>query len=114
MGAAVVTDYTPDTKVISADGYPTLLCRWKVEMPCKCAVWIGIRLDNQEPATAGIPCWGLHHERMQRFNHHGHMQRFNEEMAATLEHPTDRPLVDVVEEVLNRTFDSFPSGVHRR
>jgi hypothetical protein len=88
----VVEDFTPETKILAHPGQPTLLCRRRVTLPsCRCAVWIGIRADNQEAATAAVSCSDLHV---------GLMTTFNESMVKSLENPTNRDLVDVVQELL--------------
>lgn len=87
----VRTTDTRETKVLRGRGCPTLLCRWKAEAACGCTLWVGIRLDNQEAATAAVPC---------RPGHRRLMERFNLLMGDSLVNPTDRPLIDVVAELL--------------
>lgn len=101
MGAAVVTDFTPDTKIVSVPSRPelcALLARWKVELPCECQIWIGIRSDNAEPTTAGLYCVEAHD---------AIIKSYKAKLKASLESPTDRPLVDVVEELLNGAWDEY-------
>lgn len=40
----------------SAAGYPTVLWKDRAEMPCGCAVLVGVRLDLQEPAVVFTNC----------------------------------------------------------
>jgi hypothetical protein len=90
-----VKDYTPETKVLTQFGKPTLLARWRVALPCGCEVWIGIRADNQEAATGTIACGGAHWPLV---------DRFNQSLHASCLVPTDRPLVDVVAQLLGDAY----------
>lgn len=96
MPDAEVYDFTPDTKVIQSPGYPTLLCRWRAFLDCGCCVWVGIRADNQEAATGALHC---------SEDHRGLIERFQESMNASLLAPTDRPLIDVVAQMLGAAAD---------
>jgi hypothetical protein len=85
-----IKDWTPQTKVVGHPGRPTILCRWCVTTECGCGVWIGIRADNQEPATAFVPC-----------REDGHLAgAFQKLMLASLQVATDKRLVDVVAQML--------------
>lgn len=83
-------------KTLAYPGQPTLVVAGRVTLPCGCAVWIGWRLDNHEVATAAAPHSDDHVEMMIEYN-----KQFQE----SLENPTDRPLVDVVSEYLQKVWD---------
>lgn len=99
MGVAQIIDYTPETKVLTHPGMPTLLCRWRVSLACGCAVWIGIRAVDQEPGTGAKPCTDTHNPIM---------HRFNDLLALSLLHPTSRDLVDVVKDLLEEATKGRP------
>jgi len=99
-----VEDFTPETKVLSQAGMPTLLCRWRASIECGCAVWVGIRADNQEAATGAVPCRGMHSPLI---------ARYNTLMTASLHTPTPRPLIDVVAEILEQARSEFAAEATR-
>lgn len=88
---AAVEDFTPNTKVLIATGQPTLLIRWRASLPCGCVVLVGIRADDREAATSAMWCSDEHQPLI---------ERFNEYMRASLYVVTDKPLIDVVAQML--------------
>lgn len=93
MATATVTveDFTPETVVLEA-GDVILLCRWRAALSCGCAVWVGIRGDApEEPATGFVPCSEGHEDTG---------GRFNDAMRLSLKNAGERPLIEVVSELL--------------
>lgn len=74
-------------------GPPPVVARERSVLPCGCTVTVGVRMDREPPevAAAASPCSSRHRLLMERFN-----LAFTD----TLVNPTDRPLIDVVDEVL--------------
>lgn len=97
MSKVTVKDFTPDTIAVGGIGEPTLLCRWCASLPCGCCVWVGIRFDNQEAATAVVPHSALHKPLA---------HRFNGLLAVSTLKPSDRDLIDVVAELLKQAADA--------
>jgi hypothetical protein len=99
MNRVVVTDYPhPQMKVVRAGQFPTILACWKAELPCCCQVWVGIRADNAQPGTCSLFCSHAHVPIIDSF--HG-------KLIASLDHPTTRPAIDVVSELLNEAWEEY-------
>lgn len=77
-------------------GEPMVVGKEFVEVPCGCRVCIGLRMDTREIATVATPC-GEDHSQL--------MTEFQLRMKESLVEPEDRPLVDVVEEMLTGLYD---------
>lgn len=77
-------------------GDPVLVSKERATLPCGCAVYVGLRVDTKEVATAAIPC---------KSDHRVLMEQFNSDLAKSLENPTDRLLVEVVNELLESIFE---------
>lgn len=77
-------------------GEPTVVGKEIVEAPCGCCVRIGLRTDTREVASVVKPC-GPDHEQL--------MTEFLLRMKESLVEPENRPLVDVVEEMLDKLYD---------
>jgi hypothetical protein len=82
---------------------PIIVSIEQATLPCGCTIVPGKRLDNQEVAMASCPCTPAHNELM---------TLFNAAFALTLDNPTDRPLMDVVVEVLDQTIKRHPTLAH--
>jgi len=80
------------TRALCRAGMPTLLTKSRATLACGCCCYVGTRLDNYEAATVVIPCSERHHPLA---------RRFNALLVNSLEHPTDRPLVEVVAVLLS-------------
>lgn len=61
-------------------------------LECGCSVWVGVRLDTQEPVTFATPCTSAHLPVMKRYN-----DLFRWSVA---DGGTDRPLLEVIDELL--------------
>ena len=72
-------------------GPPLLVARERSLLPCGCCAVVGIRMDTHEVAVGSCPC-GPGHKRM--------LERFVFALGDSLVNPTDRPLIDVVDELL--------------
>lgn len=71
-----------------------VLARERAALDCGCLVWVGLRSDNFEPATVSVVC--------ERADHTALLLRFRRLFLASLVDPTDRPLVDVTDELLHQ------------
>lgn len=84
-------------------GEPIVVGKTLSELPCGCRVYVGIRADNKEAATCAAACNPAHKQLMERFN-----LAFSD----SLVNPTDRPLIDVVDEILEKVYvEEVKSGV---
>lgn len=70
---------------------PMLIVNERVALQCGCCYWIGRRSDTGEGATAAERC-GVEHKAL--------IVEANRLLLASLEHPTGRPLADVLAGVL--------------
>lgn len=70
---------------------PVLMVSERARLECGCSIYVGLRVDNWEVATGAVACTDEHAPLVNRAN----VLLFD-----SLEHPTDRPLVDVCEEFL--------------
>lgn len=70
---------------------PSLYVSQRSVLQCGCCVWLGQRSDNHEAATAAVSC-GPEHELL--------MSAFQQTFRQSLEAPTDRPAIDVIDEYL--------------
>lgn len=76
-------------------GPPMVRANERAAMPCGCAVYVGVRLDNGEAFLGATACAPEHEDTMGAF------------MAAyfdSLAEPQDRPAVEVADEILTRVF----------
>lgn len=73
---------------------PPCLFNQRAFVECGCSVYLGVRTDTSPPETVtlGVPCGPFHRARMERFND---LMRWS-----LADGGTDRPLVDVVEDLL--------------
>lgn len=78
------------------DGEPMVVGKEFVEVPCGCRVCIGLRMDTREVATVATPCCKDHNQMM---------TEFQLRMQESLVEPEDRPLVDVIEDMLTALYD---------
>lgn len=85
-------------------GNPWIIGKLRAEAPCGCTVWMGVRGDNKdkEVATSADPC---------RDEHKGLMEAFNTRMAASLRNPTDRPLIEVIDDMLGEIAEGWETNV---
>lgn len=83
-------------------GNPWIIGKLRSEAPCGCTVWVGVRGDNKEAATSADAC-GPDHEHL--------MDAFNSRMREGLKNPTDRPLIDVVDDTLGEIFEGEETNV---
>lgn len=82
----------PNIKTLSSPGpNPTILFTRRAVLPCGCFVVAGKREDNYEAATGAVPCSERHQPMI---------SRFQRALTRSLERPEDRPLVEVVDELL--------------
>jgi hypothetical protein len=79
-----------DQRTFLAPGDPAIVGH-KAYIPCGCCVIVGLRTDTREAATTASPCSPEHLPLM---------ERFNLALGDTLVNPSDRALIEVVNEVL--------------
>jgi len=90
-GVAVALIVPP--KLLYCPPNPAVVVTQRVAAECGCAVFLGRRFDNFEVATIAVPCSGEHQPLA---------VRFNDLMKWSLaDGGTDRPLAEVVEELLS-------------
>lgn len=95
-GSAVVVRGTR-VQIASAAGYPTVLWKDKVEVPCTCAALVGIRLDRHEWTVVATNC--------DQEGHYEMMRTFVEGYARLIEDgggPLD--LIEAAAQLLSRAF----------
>lgn len=88
---AAVIEQFPARLVLSRPN-PALLVNARAALPCGCAIYVGIRVDNHEYATLGRACSEEH----ERVVNAANVALFD----SLILNPTDRPLLDVVDEFL--------------
>lgn len=76
-------------------GPPPVVANTRAVAPCGCAVYVGKRLDNQEPFIGATACSDRHHGRMGDF-----LEAFKE----SLDRPEPTPAVEVADELLMMVF----------
>lgn len=79
-----------DRRTFIAMGNPIIVGP-KAYLECGCSVVVGLRTDTKEAATAATSCSPEHRDLM---------ARFNLALGDSLVNPTERPLLDVVDEIL--------------
>jgi hypothetical protein len=80
-------------KLVSQPGMPDVMSHRRARVRCGCAAYVGVRLDNMEAAVAALPC-GPGHRRL--------LEHFQVLFSESLEHPTERDLDEVTNELLER------------
>lgn len=90
--------------ILPGPGHPVIVGKHFAEAPCRCRVYVGIRSDNKEAATLADSC-SMDHESL--------MERFNLALTDSLANPTSRPLIDVVDEMLDRIYHEEVQGEQR-
>lgn len=70
---------------------PDVAAKVRSVRECGCAVYVGMRLDTHEAATASLPCSPRHLDLI---------ERFGVAFRASLMVPTDKTAVDVVDVIL--------------
>jgi hypothetical protein len=84
--------------VLPAEGdFPMVIGKDFVEVPCGCKCMNGLRADTNEAATVVIPCDPDEHLLM--------VEEFNARMRDSLLDPTDRPLIDVIEDMMVKLYE---------
>jgi hypothetical protein len=78
------------------EGEPSVAGNEFVEVPCGCHVCIGLRLDTREVATVAMPCGEEHNQ---------FINEFQLRLKESLVEPEQKPLVDVVEEMLEKLYE---------
>lgn len=78
--------------------HPEIFGEVRSEAPCGCSVVVGRRQDNDEVAVGGLWC---------KIEHRPLVDRFGVLMAESLLNPTDRLLIDVVDELLQQAYDEL-------
>lgn len=79
-------------------GPPIIVARKRAVASCGCYVLVGLRTDTKEVAVSGSPCAPRHDHRM---------ERFSLALSDSLVNPTNRPLIEVVDEILIATEEGF-------
>lgn len=75
---------------------PTILYdEWAEVIECGCKVVVGTRMDKREAATVACPCGD---------EHLPILVHFQAVLVASLDHPQDRPAVEVVRDLLEAAF----------
>lgn len=89
----VVERFTP--RPLWLEGMPPLMVDERVSLDCDCTVFIGMRCDRfpVEPTTLASPCASEHLHIVEHFS-----LLLRESLVA----PQNRPLVDVVEDLLGQ------------
>lgn len=77
-------------------GTPPVVGNLVAKAPCGCRVVLGSRLDTYDTTTVANPCSDIHDAMM---------DRFNERLKASLENPTGLPLIEVLDEMLQRIYE---------
>lgn len=80
------------------NGHPGMVGR-RASRKCGCQVLVGVRIDNHEAATFASACCTAHVALM---------ERFNLALGDSLVNPTDQPLDQVVDEILNNLDEEAP------
>lgn len=80
-----------DLLIPPSDGFPAIVSVEHSILDCGCMAVVGARIDNQETSVAAIPCSDAHAPMM---------RRFYDRMAESLDHPQDRLLIDVVDDLM--------------
>jgi hypothetical protein len=76
-------------------GPPLTVANERAVMPCGCAVYIGLRMDTHEPTLGATACSDAHKGKV-----HAFLAAYHESLDA----PSDRPAVEVADEILTRVF----------
>lgn len=71
---------------------------WAEVIRCGCKVVVGIRIDKQEAATVACPCASPAHLQILS-------GPFQSKLRASLDDPQDRPAAEVVQDLLEATFE---------
>lgn len=96
--ARVVLDTAPSAVWDgSQENAPMVVYReWVQVATCDCKVVVGIRIDTQEQATVCCPCEQPAHLQL--------ISRVNDLLRASLAHPTDRLLGEVICEMVDKVY----------
>lgn len=86
-----------DTARRDVSAQPAILSNERAVLDCGCMAIVGYRLDNGESAMAAIACSPEHHELI---------ERYYRLLVTSLDAPTDRPLVEVCDELLAAAADA--------
>lgn len=95
----------PFGKTLSHPGHPKLLLKERVALDCGCCFWIGKRLDNGELATGAESCTDAHKSLM---------DEAHQQFSATLPSTSERPLADVLSELLDQAEESYQRSHHAK
>lgn len=87
-----------EAKFATAPGQPMVVWKDRAELPCGCAVLVGIRIDTQEPSLVFTNC--------EQDGHFDAMVRAREAYVVTLQNPREGvEAVEVAREVLSAAFN---------
>lgn len=83
-----------ETALLYNPGPPPFVARERSILPCGCFVAVGVRVDRDpcEASTMGSPCSPAHLSIL---------RRFNLALTDSLVNPSARPLIEVVDELLD-------------
>jgi hypothetical protein len=76
-------------------GPPMVRANERAIVECGCAAYVGVRLDTGDPTLGATACSHEHREKV-----HAFLAAYHE----SLDDPSDRPAVEVADEILTRVF----------